>query len=182
MRETKFKFRPDRRGGSVQRHIVTVLTVGFLVITSSSSVRGAGSNAAEEAAIRKLIVAGDQGGTEPGPHLPDVILWNAVYKRPTVGNEKREPFSGPTAVENRVPGSQKVKTEPIRIVIADSRDLAYEYSKGTVEFDLKSGEHVSFDRGLLRVWQKQGGDWKVAAAFYRPYDTAFLPDLRTNGK
>jgi len=39
-----------------------------------------------------------------------------------------------------------------------------------LEYDLGSGEHVSFDTGILRVWQKQGGEWKIAAFFVRPYD------------
>jgi DNA invertase Pin-like site-specific DNA recombinase len=63
--------------------------------------------------------------------------------------------------ENRVPGSEERKTEVMRIVIADSRELAYEYSKGAFEYDLKNGKHVSFGRGILRVWQKQGGDNEV---------------------
>jgi ketosteroid isomerase-like protein len=55
-------------------------------------------------------------------------------------------------------------------VIADSRDLAYEYGKVVTEFDLKSGEHVKLEAGLLRVWQKQAGEWKGTAVFTRPYD------------
>ncbi len=149
--------------------VVIVLVIGFLAV-ASSRVRGAGSNAAEEAAIRKLIAAGDQTGRSAGPAMADGIFWSGQFKRPIVGTEKGERFPG---ADDRVAGSQKTKTEPIRIVIADSRDLAYEYSKGTFEFDRKSGEHVSFDLGLLRVWQKEGGGWKVAATFMRPYDVAF---------
>jgi len=73
-------------------------------------------------------------------------------------------------VANRVPGSGRLRTEPVRIVISQSRDLAYEYSKFTFEFDRKDGVHVSFTAGLLRVWQKQDVEWKQAAVFARPYD------------
>lgn len=154
---------------SIQRKLAgaTVLAVGFLAIGLSSG-RSAGSNAAEESAIRKFIAAAD--GDARLPSLPDRIFWSGAYKGPTVGSEQGEPKSGPGAISDRVPGSRKDKTEVIRIVIADNRDLAYEYSKSTLSFDLKSGEHRSFDTGLLRVWQKQGGDWKVAAFFVRPYD------------
>ena len=69
-----------------------------------------------------------------------------------------------------LPGSQKGKTDVQRIVIADSKDLAYEYSKFTLTFDTKDGKHFNFDGGTLRVWQKQGGEWKIAAMFLRPYD------------
>jgi len=155
--------------------IITALAVGALAIASSNSVRGAGSNATEEAAIRKLIAAGDKGA--PLPPMTDRIFWAGAYKRPVIDPEKGVPFNGPgDTIENRVPGSRKTKTEPIRIVIADSRDLAYEFSKCTLAHDLKSGEHVSFDTGILRVWQKQGGDWKVAAVFQHPYDAESVPE------
>jgi hypothetical protein len=71
-------------------------------------------------------------------------------------------------IQDRVPGSQKSKTEAMRIVVADSRDLAYEYSKSILEFDMKSGEHVSFDSPSLA---KGGRNLEgVAAVFMRPYD------------
>jgi hypothetical protein len=152
--------------------IVTATMVGFLAITSSG-VRGAGNNAAEEAAIRKQIAAYDMGTRGLG--LPDQVFWSGAYKRPTVGNEKGEPAEGANSIPNRVSGSQKNKTEVIRIVVADSGDLAYEYSKSTLEFDLKSGEHHSSMTGLLRVWQKQDGNWRIAAFFARPYDSGFAP-------
>jgi len=132
--------------------------------------RGAGTNAAEEAAIRKAIVAVDGQGSQNRPVMQDMVFWSGAFKKPTVGNEKGEPRSVPRGIEQRVPGSEKHKTEVIRIVVADSHDLAYEYSKSTIEFDLKSGEHTSFDSGVLRVWQKDGGEWKTAAMFARPYE------------
>ena len=149
--------------------IVAAVAVGFLAITSSG-VRGAGTNAADEAAIRKLIAAGDQkGGTLP--QMSDTVFWSGAYMRPAVAPEKGQPRTGGEgSLPDRVPGTQKSKTEVIRIVVADSRDLAYEYSKATLEFDLKSGKHMSVDTGILRVWQKQGGEWKEAAVFNHRYD------------
>jgi ketosteroid isomerase-like protein len=148
--------------------VTAVVTVGFFAAALTTG-HGAGSNAADDAAIRKLIAANDQkAGTIQ--QLPDHIFWTAAYKRPTVGDEKGDPMPGPQAISERVPGSQKTTTEPIRIVIADSHDLAYEYSKRKLEYDLKSGEHVQGDTGVLRVWQKQGGEWKEAASFARPYE------------
>jgi hypothetical protein len=35
---------------------------------------------------------------------------------------------------------------------------------------MKSGQHVTFETGILRVWQKEGGQWKLAASFSRPLD------------
>ena len=148
--------------------IVTGIMVGVLVVALSSGARGAGNNASEQAAIRKLIAADDR--REAVPRISDDIFWSGAYKRPRVSPEKPDP-----SVTNRVPGSEKSHTEVIRIIVADSADLAYEYSKSTLEFDRKSGEHVKFDTGLLRVWQKQDGVWKQAAVFAFPYDRGPQP-------
>jgi hypothetical protein len=141
----------------------------ILVILTVVVCLGAGSNGAEEAAIRRLI------GAENSNPLPDHVFWSGAYRRPTVGNERSEPTGGPASLPNRVPGSQKSTTVPIRIVVADSRDLAYEYSRTTIEYDLKTGEHRKIDTGVLRVWQKVGGEWREAASFERPYDKDFVP-------
>jgi len=66
-----------------------------------------------------------------------------------VGSEKGERLSDPE-VQDRIPGSQKTKTEVLRIVVADSRDLAYEYSKGTLEFDMKDGGRAAGPAGRKR--------------------------------
>jgi hypothetical protein len=113
----------------------------------SSDLKAAGSNAVEEAAIRQIIAAHDQkggGGLEGVPQLADRVIWTGSAKRPMVGDEKEE-LRSTSSVPNRVPGHTTIKTEPIRIVVADSGDLAYEYGKVTTEFDLKSGEHVRLE-------------------------------------
>src|SRR5690348_1673924 len=70
-----------------------------------------------------------------------------------------------SAVENYVPDTTKNTTTARRIVIADSGDLAYDYSDGMLEFDLKDGTHVTSPNSTLRVRQKQDGQWKMAANF-----------------
>jgi hypothetical protein len=128
---------------------------------------------ADEAAIRKQIQALDTRtpGSSPGIILPDQVFWSGAYKRPIVRPQRPEPHTGrPGAIENRVPESMKSKTEPIRIVISESGDLAYEYSKSTLEFDMKTGGHMVLETGTLRVWQKRDGEWKSAAHFNFPYD------------
>jgi ketosteroid isomerase-like protein len=151
------------------RQTLAALAIALLAGAPSTALRAAGSNADDEAAIRKQIAAYDAGGSR-AIFLPDRVFWSGAYKRPVVGSEPGEPFDGQGGIGSRVPNSQKSKTEVIRIVVSDSRDLAYEYSKSTLEFDLKSGSHVSMQTGLLRVWQKQNGDWKIAAFFTHPYD------------
>jgi hypothetical protein len=145
------------------------MRVWILVILTVMVCRGAGGSAAEEAAIRRLIAA---GAFNP---LPDHVFWSGAYRRPTVGGERSEATGGPASLANRVAGSQKSVTTPMRIVVADSHDLAYEYSRSTLEYDLKTGEHRKVETGVLRVWQKVGGEWREAASFERPYDKDFLP-------
>jgi ketosteroid isomerase-like protein len=96
-----------------------------------------------------------------------VIFWSGAYKRPTIGAEKREEMPGAEISKRR---NEKITTDVQRIEVAASGDLAYEFSYGTVDYD-PSGpaqRHVAFRTGLLRVWKKVDGDWKVAAVFVRP--------------
>jgi hypothetical protein len=152
------------------RLAVTVVTLGVFAMASSGyRLRGAGTNAVDEASIRKLIADNDKAGSARMPSLSNHIFWSGAYKRPIVDMEKGE-LTREDAAENRINGSEKSKTNPIRIVVSDSRDMAYEYSKDILEYDLKNGKHMSFTLGLLRVWQKQGGEWKEAAVFSRPYE------------
>lgn len=51
-------------------------------------------------------------------------------------------------------------------MIAYSRDLAYEYSKTILEFDLKNGQHTILHGADLRVWQKQGGEMEGSRMVY----------------
>ena len=149
---------------------VILLTAFLLAGLSSPGLRGAGSNASEEAAIRRQIAIFDSPAGGRDLYMSDRVFWSGAYKRPVMGTETSEPTGGERSIPNRVPGSQKGKTEPIRIVVADSRDVAWEYSRETLEYDLKSGQHVRIEDGVLRVWQKQNGEWKIAAAFLQPYD------------
>jgi ketosteroid isomerase-like protein len=57
----------------------------------------------------------------------------------------------------------------VRIAIAQSGDLAYEFSNSEVVFDLKNGEReTAVPASVLRVWKKDRGQWKMAAMFARP--------------
>ena len=135
------------------------------------SAQGAGSNATEEAAIRKVIAAIDANGNRDHS-LPDVIFWSGAYKKPVIGHEDDKPKQqvGEGGIADRSLSTQKLVTTPQRIVVADSKDLAYEYSTFTLEFNTKAGKHIKFDGAGLRVWQKQDGEWKQAAIFARGYD------------
>jgi ketosteroid isomerase-like protein len=76
---------------------------------------------------------------------------------------------GPRRPGERVPGSQRVASTPVRIEVAKSGNLAYEFSDFVLSFETKTGERVSFPGSALRVWRKEGTAWKVAPAFMRPH-------------
>lgn len=142
--------------------IVGCLSIGFV------ELRGAGSNAIEEAAIRKIVSAENDG--RPVPHMADQIFWSGPYQRPVIWPEKPTPASTAIApIEERAPsGSTSLKT-PVRIVVADSRDLAYEYETTALSIKMKNGTTRAVESAALRVWQKESGEWKIAAEFSAPY-------------
>jgi ketosteroid isomerase-like protein len=120
----------------------------------------------EEAAIRAAIAGNHL------KHTDDAIQWTGPLKRPAIFPEKGEEFPGQEYSQRINP---KYNTEVQRIDVAASGDLAYEFSYGTVEYDLAGPpqKHRAFKTGMLRVWKKVDGEWKVAAMFARPLDTPF---------
>jgi ketosteroid isomerase-like protein len=97
--------------------------------------------------------------------VPDRVFWTAAFQKPVVADEKPTPRTHERGLENRVPNTEKHETHVRRLVFAESGDFAYEYSDGLLSFDLTSGEHIASPNSTLRVWQKQGGQWKQAAVF-----------------
>jgi ketosteroid isomerase-like protein len=119
----------------------------------------------DESAIRSAIASNHAKETE------DAIFWSGAYKRPVIGSEKGEEFSGHEGSKRK---NVKITTDVQRIDVAASGDMAYEFSYGFLSYDLDAPpEHVAFKTGLLRVWKKVNGEWKVAATFVRPLDIPF---------
>jgi len=62
-------------------------------------------------------------------------------------------------------GPEKIE----RLAVSTSGDLAYDYGATPLEFDdAQTGTHVSFTPTHPRVWKREKGVWKLAAAFMRP--------------
>jgi ketosteroid isomerase-like protein len=121
---------------------------------------------AEETMIRSLIAGGKTSYTN------DRVFWSGAYRNPVVGTQTSA-ATHPGEMEQRK--NQRNSTRVQRIEVAASADMAWEFSFATVEYDMEAPkpEHVKFETGLLRVWKKEAGQWKVAAAFIRPLDSAF---------
>jgi hypothetical protein len=158
-------------------------TAAAVLLASLALAAAAQAPSADERAIRNLIARYDQG--ESVARTDDVILWSGEFKQPTVGSEAREalpadqrPSSAraPGATSERVPGGRHRVTTPVRIEIATSGDLAYEFSNSELLFDLNNGEReAALPSSVLRVWKKQEGQWKIAAMFARPHYQAAAP-------
>jgi len=137
----------------------------WIALLSTSAI--AQSQSADESAIRAQISRVDKG--ESGLSTADRIFWTGAIVRPTVGAEASVAVEGDLGIANRVAGSNVTKTTPVRIEVAKSGDMAYEFSNGELSYKLKSGQTVNTKTSTLRVWRKEGGQWKVAASFTRPH-------------
>jgi len=143
--------------------IVRTAVLVLVLSAVTGSARTAAAHQADEAAIRALIARRDAGGRIPS--TSDRVLWTGAFQKPIVGDETPVERTHERGIDNRVPDTTKTTTTVRRIVIAASGDLAYEYSDGVLEFDLKAGGHISSPNSTLRVWQKEDGQWKMAASF-----------------
>jgi len=157
------------------------------VLASIAVSAEAQSQSVDERAIRDLIARYDAG--ESVARTDDVVFWTGEFKRPTVGSQRGEalpadqrPSSAPVpgSPSPRVPGSRRRVTTPVRIEIATSGGLAYEFSNSELVFDLQNGEReAAIPSSVLRVWKKDGGQWKIAAMFARPhYQEAAPPNTK----
>jgi ketosteroid isomerase-like protein len=141
----------------------TVVVVSAVVAVP---LRSAGTNTAAEAAIRKIVAAENDGKT--APEMADMIAWTGPMQRPVIGKERPVPAAtAQIPLADRV--SAKTVRTPTRIIVADSGDLAYEYETGVVTATLKDGSTKTVEVAAIRVWQKDGGEWKLAAHFSAPF-------------
>ena len=143
------------------------ILLSLVLCASTISAVRAQSQSAEEKRIREVIQRTDTGG-QPLSFTADRVFWAGPYKKPAVGVETPEPIGGEADL-GRVAGSQKVKTDVVRIEVAKSGDLAYEFSNFAMSYKMKEGKEEAFTGSVLRVWKKDGGEWKVTAMFARPH-------------
>ena len=146
-------------------HIVAITAV--VCAAFAARVASQTGTASDEAQIRQLIV-------KPQAEIPrtkDFIYWPGPRPRPQIGPaDPSEPT--PAAIQQRVPGSFKQVNAVVRLEVAKSGDLAYEFTNFKAEYLLKDqpGKPEQFTGSLLRVWKKDGGEWKMAAHFQRPHE------------
>jgi ketosteroid isomerase-like protein len=130
---------------------------------------------ADEAAIRAAAQSEHAKSTE------DAIFWSGAYKRPFILPQKGELFPED---DFGTRNNMKTTVDVQRVEVAASGDLAYEFSLGSLEYDQAGTppKHLAFKVGLLRVWKKANGEWKIAATFARPLDIPFEKDTAATAK
>jgi hypothetical protein len=126
-----------------------------VIAIAAGAVAVAQSPSADEQAIRAAIAAFDRG--ERLPFTADAVQWSGAYKKPATRNAPAEEIPSGRGPADRVPGSRRNHTTPVRIEIAKSADLASEYSDGELSFELKSGQKMTLQQSILRTWRKENG-------------------------
>lgn len=121
----------------------------------------------DEQILRDLISRAD---SEPGAikRTDDAILVSGAFPRPIVGKQQMDAMKPQREKIMKSRLNETQKTEVVRLVVAESKDMAYDFGNFTVDYDTADKKHVSFTGSYLRVWRKVGGEWKSEAFFARP--------------
>ena len=101
----------------------------------------------------------------------DSFFWSGAYDTPMIGKTQQE--IGAAKAKKEQPRKNEASADhPQRVVVAKSGDMAYEYGTGNMSFDdEKTGKHVTFQTGYLRVWKSVDGECKVAAFMIKPIES-----------
>ena len=116
-----------------------------------------------EKAIREAIQKNTIKYTE------DTFFWSGAFDKPLIGNAAAEAASKKVGEvrKHEVPVEQ-----PQRIVVSSAGDMAYEYGTGSISFEeRKTGKHISFQIGYVRVWKSADGECKAAASMFKPIES-----------
>ena len=146
-----------------------------IVLTAFIACGAAGANAqaakTDEQILRDLISRADK---EPNAikRTDDAIMVSGAFPRPIVGREQWEAMRSNRDGMKKARLNEMQKTELVRLVIADSKDMAYDFGNFTLDYDTPDKQHVSFGGSYLRVWRKIKGEWKSEAFFARPNEDA----------
>ena len=135
-----------------------------LLLAAPIAVKAQGS-ACSEQAIRDAVQNKTIKYTE------DNFFWSGAYDKPMIGRAEQE--VGRKKAEAEEPRKNQVDADrPQRVVVSKSGDMAYEYGGGETNFEeQKTGKHVSFQVGYLRVWKWVDGQCKVAATMVKPVES-----------
>lgn len=132
------------------------------------SIPSSAEQFADEQAIRAMVERQNRGGEVIKGTDEFVLASGVTTAYPVVSRQpSTETLEVPELAGLEQP-APVVYERIVRLVVAQSGELAYEY--GDYAFGLVAPEPKaqSFDGSYLRVWRKQNGHWLVDAAFARP--------------
>lgn len=124
--------------------------------------RGQRAEKCNESTVRKKsMVPVTQSAAE------DIYANTITSKGPLQGKAKVEALRAANLAERK--NSKPAVFSPNKIVVSKSGDMAYDYGKARVEYDLAStGQHIAYDVEYLRVWKVNGGVCQLEGIFSRP--------------
>ncbi|MFN7117690.1 MAG: YybH family protein [Saprospiraceae bacterium] len=117
----------------------------------------------DEQQIRNLIKTENDGGGAPKV-TNDVFYWPGIIDSPVVGKQNWEAKS--KELRQARPNT-KFNRVPERLVVSESKDLAYEYGYQTTGWDKPEGGRAETKGYYLRVWRKVNGEWLLEGFFAR---------------
>jgi ketosteroid isomerase-like protein len=140
--------------------------IAIVVAAGALTTAVAQSPPANEKALREAMAAAERGPANL--FAPDWVFWSGAYVKPLVANEQPQ-FRPGSSASNR--DNQKQAVTVIQLKIAESGDMAYEYSTVKSSWDRNDNKrHIETEGGMLRVWRNIGGKWLIVASFQHPYD------------
>ena len=152
---------------AIRARAITGLLALVLIAAANQPARAqtpAGMNNEEER-LRELVRLENEGKTII-KHTNDSILSSGATPLPVIGTEARKKLFEELNAKRL---NQTRKVEPIRMVVSNSGDMAYEFGNFTMSYDTPEKKHVAFTGSYLRVWRKVGGEWMVDALSARPH-------------
>jgi hypothetical protein len=134
------------------------------------------STRVDEQQIRALSARIDATASRTESWTKDRIFWS-VAQRPEIGVEQpqAEEIPNERRPSLRVPGSPRVKTTIVRIEVAKSGDLAYEFDNQELSVQTKNGKSWAIPLSQLRVWKKEAGESKLAVEFSNHHSEVAKP-------
>jgi hypothetical protein len=153
-------------GGARGEKGVSGARMGLLLMTLASLVMVASVCRAQKGSCDEKTVR--RKSQQPLPEIAsqDVYVNAQNSDRPLVGYDSLVQFRNQQLAGRR--NNQPPRFEPERVVTSKNANMAYEYGKAHVEYDLAAnGQHVSYDLDYLRVWKVEDKVCKVAAVFSR---------------
>jgi hypothetical protein len=109
-------------------------------------------------------------GQTPLPQIAadDIYVNTTNSDKPLMGKDQLEEFRNQQLAKRK--NQQPPHFYPERIVPSKAANMAYEYGRAHVEFDLATtGQHITYDTEYLRVWKVVDKVCKVAASFSRTH-------------